>query len=144
MQIDRPSPLSSSSLHSQKCRAAIRKELQGWQVDVVLHDGVCAASAALYVCQVLIRPPRSLYRHCLGAPNVGGASWDKDAYMQLELVVHSLKLATEMLRAGGVFVTKVFRSSVPATPPHPIPCFAALHRVALSLTFFLVSPLSSF
>ena len=51
-------------------------------VDVVLHDG---------------------------APNIG-ASYEKDAYEQMEISVHALRCATQHLKAGGTFVTKIYRS----------------------------------
>lgn len=67
---------------TDQTRAIIRGHLKSWKADTVIHDG---------------------------APNVGTA-WVQDAFSQNELVLCSLKLATEFLAPNGNFVTKVFRS----------------------------------
>lgn len=67
---------------TESCKAEIKQNLQGHMVDVVLHDG---------------------------APNVG-ASYDRDAYVQNEIALHSLKCATQHLKPHGHFVTKLYRS----------------------------------
>jgi len=81
--ITRAIALESMSLAAEDTKTGRqKKDKKDGIVDVVIHDG---------------------------APNIG-ASYDKDAYEQIELAVHALKCATQHLRHMGAFVTKIYRS----------------------------------
>lgn len=71
-----------SDITTAECRRKVADLLTGWKVDVVLCDG---------------------------APNIG-ANYQKDAFVQNELVLAALKTATDHLAAGGCFCTKIYRS----------------------------------
>lgn len=85
-----------------------------YQADITTPK--CMNLVGIYLCFVLIDQIRKDLKHFKadvvlndGAPNVG-AAWSKDAYTQMELCIYALKVATETLRKGGYFITKVFRS----------------------------------
>ena len=71
-----------NDITTAECRRNIAGLLTGWKCDVVLCDG---------------------------APNIG-ANYQKDAYVQNELVLAALKTATDHLAKDGTFCTKVYRS----------------------------------
>ncbi|OQS54388.1 spb1 [Ecytonucleospora hepatopenaei] len=72
-----------SDITSMECRRELVNLLDNHKVDIFVHDG---------------------------APNFGNDK-EKDVFVQNDLVLSALKLATEFLGEGGIFVTKVFRSN---------------------------------
>eukprot|EP00916_Digyalum_oweni_P019719 GHVL01032910.1.p1 GENE.GHVL01032910.1~~GHVL01032910.1.p1 ORF type:complete len:878 (+),score=252.60 GHVL01032910.1:47-2635(+) len=71
-----------ADITTPRCLQLLKRTLNDSLADCVLHDG---------------------------SPNIGSA-WSRDAYAQNELVLKSLKLACQILKKGGTFVTKIFRS----------------------------------
>lgn len=88
IDLDPIKPLGSDTISfmgditTLECRKTLIRYLEGHMADIFVHDG---------------------------APNFG-ASKDRDMFVQNDLVLHALKLATEFLKEGGIFVTKIFRS----------------------------------
>ncbi|ELA41541.1 23S rRNA (uridine(2552)-2'-O-)-methyltransferase [Vittaforma corneae ATCC 50505] len=88
IDLDPIKPLGSDTISfvgditTADCRRTLIRYLEGHQVDIFVHDG---------------------------APSFG-SSKDRDIFIQNDLVLHALKLATEFLKEGGAFVTKIFRS----------------------------------
>ncbi|SIO73671.1 SPB1, FTSJ3, AdoMet-dependent rRNA methyltransferase SPB1 [Babesia microti strain RI] len=68
---------------SQYAKHTLLKRMNGAKADVILHDG---------------------------SPNMG-SNWNLDAFNQNQLVLSATNLACNLLRKGGTYVTKVFRSA---------------------------------
>lgn len=71
-----------SDITTEECKLKLIEIFNNEKVDVFIHDG---------------------------SPNVG-SSWVKDSFVQNELVLSAVKLASEFLKVGGCFLTKIFRS----------------------------------
>ena len=56
---------------------------------------------------------------CDGAPDVTGLH-DIDEYMQAQLLLSALNITTNLLRAGGTFVAKIFRGNLIMISINPI------------------------
>lgn len=74
--------LFQSDITSVECRRELLYQLDNQKADIFVHDG---------------------------APNFG-MDPSKDIFVQNDLVLSAMKLATEFLKPGGTFVTKIFRS----------------------------------